>query len=1334
MAGTVREMRAIFTATMAGLRSAARSARKEVAGIGDETEKTVKKSNKNLDALTKKVKEVDKELGDIDSSDHLSETNETIKDTTDSMDDLQTQIKKSREEFKKLDDSTKVKDDKGRFYSLSFKRLEESVINLQTEFKETGKVGEESFSNFTREVSKAKAALSQLGDADGVNELSLAIQETEKHVMKLGRDSGLVDFEVEVKKSTDAMDKLRDVVMDATVVGKAFKLSLIGLAPAAVPVLASVTTATMGLVSSLGAATAGVVGFATVAIPNLMQVFEAQDEINKAQDKYDKAVTEKEKAKALQELNQIYDGLNKNQLEAVKSLQEFKSYFNDLRSSFEAPVLNIFTQSLKTLQTVLEAFRPAIDSSVEAVQNLLNSFDQSLQTKDVESFFGFLAMRAGPALEAWGKSFGYIFRGVGNLMVAFNDEGIRMEKGLVNLTKRFSEWAAGLKESESFKAFIDYSNRNTPVFLQLLGNLWTILKNTFQFLAPLGEEMLSILTFLTGLAAKASEVAKEFSKWEGFVPLINGIIAAIIAYNVAIRAQAVATGLMANAQKLLNAVMRLNPIALVVALLIGLGVALYTAYKKSETFRNIVNGVWDSVKSKAQEVFGFLKPYIDQAISAVVGFARDKLTQLKTFWEQNGDQILQATKNVYSFISSFIQSSLRVVMAIFQFVFPFVLALVKSVWGNIQGVINGALNMIMGLVKIFAGLFTGDFKKMWEGVKQLFSGAVQFIWNFVQLHMFGKLLSLGKIFASGFSKLISGLWSGLKSLFSKGVNAVKDFLVNGFNTMKSRASTILTNMKNDATKIFDNLVDAAKKLPGRIGDGLKSMASKVGDGVKAVGNKMATGLENVINKITQDGINSILKKMGVEKNLIPKLDIPKFKRGGVHQGGPFIAGDGGEEELIRFPDGRVVLSPATDTLYYGEKGTKILNGKQTKEALASTIPHYNSGTDKLLDGVKEFGTWTKDKAVSAGKATKKVAVAGKDKVVAGAQKVGDVIGDVWEYASNPKKLLDKVLSSMDLTLPSINGSLVEFLKTGVSKIKNGGVDLLKRKFKELNPFEGGSSTTGPAGKGAARWRSTIIAAAARMNEQISEFDIQGIIAQIQRESGGNQNIVQSPLVRDVNTRMGNPARGLLQYIPQTFRAYAVKGHNNIYSGYDQLLAFFNNTTWRRDNPRGTRGWGPRGRRKYEKGGIINHEHEAVVGEDGKAEVIIPLEQFRQRALQLFKYVGEYFGFDMDALMSGGLSSMVQGLSSFAQQASSTVMNTSSTSMSTYNSLQQSGLTNNSTQNGGYSLKDMVSGIRVDVQMGDIIMDGRQVAKTTEPFIKRSLIKDLNTDAYRRGKK
>jgi SLT domain-containing protein len=114
---------------------------------------------------------------------------------------------------------------------------------------------------------------------------------------------------------------------------------------------------------------------------------------------------------------------------------------------------------------------------------------------------------------------------------------------------------------------------------------------------------------------------------------------------------------------------------------------------------------------------------------------------------------------------------------------------------------------------------------------------------------------------------------------------------------------------------------------------------------------------------------------------------------------------------------------------------------------------------------------------------------------------------------------------------------------------------------------------------------------------------------------------------------------VLQYIPQTFRAYAVKGHNNIYSGYDQLLAFFNNKTWRRDLPYGRRGWGPRGGRKYEKGGIIDRVQMALMGEGNKEEVIIPLEQFKERAIKLLMYAAEKLGFDM----TGMFNAQPQGL-------------------------------------------------------------------------------------------
>ena len=116
--------------------------------------------------------------------------------------------------------------------------------------------------------------------------------------------------------------------------------------------------------------------------------------------------------------------------------------------------------------------------------------------------------------------------------------------------------------------------------------------------------------------------------------------------------------------------------------------------------------------------------------------------------------------------------------------------------------------------------------------------------------------------------------------------------------------------------------------------------------------------------------------------------------------------------------------------------------------------------------------------------------------------------------------------------------------------------------KFLSGVGGGKNTAGK------NWSSEIRRAARQMKVSITEADVRAINAQIMRESSGNQNIVQSSSVWDVNTASGNPAQGLLQYIPQTFKAYAVRGHNNIRSGYDQLLAFFNNSNWRRDNPGG----------------------------------------------------------------------------------------------------------------------------------------------------------------------
>ncbi|MCF2132524.1 hypothetical protein L1I79_39925, partial [Strepomyces sp. STD 3.1] len=286
----------------------------------------------------------------------------------------------------------------------------------------------------------------------------------------------------------------------------------------------------------------------------------------------------------------------------------------------------------------------------------------------------------------------------------------------------------------------------------------------------------------------------------------------------------------------------------------------------------------------------------------------------------------------------------------------------------------------------------------------------------------------------------------------------------------------------------------------------------------AVSNKLAQGLGTGVNGVIE-GVNWVLEKVGVKES-IKKWKIPEYKNGtkGHPQDGPAIVGDGRKHEWVSLPNGKGFLSPNRSTLVNLPKGTQVFSGEQTQQLMQSgLIPKYESGT---------VGKWFSDQ----GKKIKDTAVAAKDKVVAGAKKVKDFSLDVWEYASNPKELMKKVFAKFVPEMPDTVGQLRGLLTGGLTKVKDGAVDFVKKKLESVGEFFGGGGSVGPSGKGASAWRGAIVAAAAAMKESISEREIQGIIAQIHRESGGNQRIVQSSAVWDINTASGNPARGLLQYI------------------------------------------------------------------------------------------------------------------------------------------------------------------------------------------------------------
>ncbi|MEC1663355.1 phage tail tape measure protein [Bacillus halotolerans] len=585
----------------------------------------------------------------------------------------------------------------------------------------------------------------------------------------------------------------------------------------------------------------------------------------------------------------------------------------------------------------------------------------------------------------------------------------------------------------------------------------------------------------------------------------------------------------------------------------------------------------------ASQVFATLAPLIKQALGGVMSFIGQLTGQWKTFWAQNGTVITQALQNVWKVV---------------QFVMPAVLAIIQSVWGNIKGVITGAISIIQGVIKVFAGLLTGNFSKMWEGIKQIFSGAIKVVWNAIQLSFFGKIIGGAKALGAGLKGIFPKMWGWIKSLFKDGAtNAGKMFTY-----LKDKAFKIVGDMKKGIVKKFWEIVDAAKSLPKKMGDGIKEMGGKAWSGIKDFGNRTLRGFGKIINGFTQQGINWILGKIGVDFK-VPKWEVPQYAHGtGSHQGGLAILGDGrganaGSEAYIT-PSGHVGLSPATDTLMNLPKGTQVLSALETKVFL-SGIPAYANGTKKKEGFISKM--WNGAKAAVG--------------------KVKDLALDVFDYMTNPSKLISKVIEKLGIKLPDVKGVTGEVLKGSFSVIKDKFVGFIKGKFGESSNF----------GKGGTEAVKKWVAQALKIKGLGNEFS-SALETIAMMESGGNPNVVNR---WDSNWKAGHPSQGLMQFIPSTFEAHKEKGYGNIKNPVHQILASINYLNSRYGgvlNHPGLRSMAKGGKYVgYDKGGLITRDHMAEVH---RGELILPLRKFRRtQAHKVLSQAANMVGYKPEAQQS-----------------------------------------------------------------------------------------------------
>ncbi|WP_217580428.1 hypothetical protein [Lysinibacillus sp. GbtcB16] len=375
--------------------------------------------------------------------------------------------------------------------------------------------------------------------------------------------------------------------------------------------------------------------------------------------------------------------------------------------------------------------------------------------------------------------------------------------------------------------------------------LSTAMGNLKEALAPL----------LTDIAQLIAKIADWVSNNAGLASAIVAIVTVIGILVGVFAALMPAIGGLVTAWPILAAIIGAiaSPITLVVAAIVGLGIALVAAYHNSETFRENVNKVFQAIRDVAVTVF-----------ETVASFIGEKIAQIKQFWDENGTQILKAVENVFNGIK-----------AVIEFVMPAVKFVIETVWNAIKQVIDGALNIIMGAIKVFSGLFTGDFSKMWEGVKQIFKGAIDLVVGWMTLSFFGGIKTIVMNLAKTGVNILKSMWDDIARFFtsmgskvsstvsnfsSAVLNFFKNLATNTGSTISNMVTSVINFVKNLATNfvnIISNMKTNVINKMNEIKDGLINKIKSLPEQFTGIGKDIINGLIKGISAMTANAIESI---------------------------------------------------------------------------------------------------------------------------------------------------------------------------------------------------------------------------------------------------------------------------------------------------------------------------------------------------------------------------------------------------------------------------------------------------------------------------------------------
>lgn len=512
-----------------------------------------------------------------------------------------------------------------------------------------------------------------------------------------------------------------------------------------------------------------------------------------------------------------------------------------------------------------EAFQQSIRAGEEAQKSFLNS--AKTLWNEVTDILG---ERLQPVLDWATEKFRDLAEKVGPALETFLDNATAKIKDFVQGWKdgegpggKFREVLTNLRDA-AMDIWDVFQNRFLPVLKNVFGWLTSspgIIKTVVgAFVAwkvamtgwKLGVFVVELAKMTAGIVAQTGAVIANTAAWIAskaqtiaLIALYAKDTAAKVANKVATLAVSAAQKTAAVAGKALNAVLRANPIGLVVTALTMLVAGFVAAYKNSETFRKIVDAAWEGIKTAAEWAWNFLKDYVFEPIVAYYTTMWEAAMTAKDWIVDAWEWILDAGETAWNFLKEYVFGP---IVAYYTTLWEAAVAAKDFVVGAWEKIKEGALTVWDFLKKYVFKPITKYYETLWgiaikakdlivEAWDKIYDGAMA-AWGWLRDNVFtplGNKIDDMKAWFRVAKDVVTDQWNTLKENIRKPYDWLKDNVFDKLKTLiKETIPDAFEDGKDAIKKAWDKVKDIAKKpvnfLIGTVyNDGIRKMWNKVAD-------------------------------------------------------------------------------------------------------------------------------------------------------------------------------------------------------------------------------------------------------------------------------------------------------------------------------------------------------------------------------------------------------------------------------------------------------------------------------------------------------------------------